>query len=194
MPAHAAGPSQQTPAGTGRQVCSIEEEHSTYESQIFGCKRVRLQRPPPAMQRPRATRKDVQTLGSRALVLAFAHETCAVSPCGRGVRCTQVGQVRETRQALILRDTKAGLWSEFAKKHPDLMNETSFYQILNEEVGSSAREQAEGFVLKEVLPPHLAAAARSRTRGARLQQLQGMGPTRYVLNVDMDNTLREACE
>ena len=75
--------------------------------------------------------------------------------CGRDVRCTQVGQVRETRQALILRDTKAGLWSELAKKHPDLMNETSFYQILNEEMGSALADGLSCCVANSFLDAHL---------------------------------------
>ena len=55
---------------------------------------------------------------------------------------------------------------------------------------------AVGFKLKEVLPAELEAAARAgrRARGAGLRQLQGMGPTRFVLAVDNDNEFRSRCE
>ena len=61
---------------------------------------------------------------------------------------------------------------------------------------NSSEVRAAGFKLKEVLPLELEAAARSgrRTRGAGLRQLQGMGPTRFVLAVDDDNEFRSRCE
>ena len=56
--------------------------------------------------------------------------------------------------------------------------------------------RAAGFKLKDLLPPELEASARAgkRTRGAGLRQLQGMGPTRFVLSVDDDNEMRSRCE
>ena len=61
---------------------------------------------------------------------------------------------------------------------------------------NSSEVRAAGFKLKEVLPPQLEAAARGgrRTRGAGLRQLEGMGPTRFVLSVDDDTEFRSRCE
>ena len=61
---------------------------------------------------------------------------------------------------------------------------------------NSSELRAAGFKLKELLPPELEAAARSGrcTRGAGLRQLQGMGPTRFLLAVDDDNEFRSRCE
>ena len=52
--------------------------------------------------------------------------------------------------------------------------------------------RAVGFKLKEELPLELEAAARAvgRVRGAGLRRLQGMGPTRWRLDVDDDNMFR----
>ena len=52
---------------------------------------------------------------------------------------------------------------------------------------NSSELRAAGFKLKEVLPPELEQAARTRTRGAGLWRLEGMGPSVYVLHVDADN-------
>ena len=59
---------------------------------------------------------------------------------------------------------------------------------------NSSEVRAVGFKLKEVLPAELEAAARAgrRARGTGLRQLQGMGPTRFVLAVDDDTEFR--CE
>ena len=59
---------------------------------------------------------------------------------------------------------------------------------------NSSELRAAGFTLKELLPPELEQAARARTRGAGLRQLQGMGPTRFVLQVDTDTEFRSRCE
>ena len=61
---------------------------------------------------------------------------------------------------------------------------------------NSSELRAAGFKLKELLPPELEAAARNGrcTRGAGLRQLQGMGPTRFVLAVDDDTEYRSRCE
>ena len=69
------------------------------------------------------------------------------------------------------------------------MNQTSM--IIN-----SSELRAAGFSLRELLPPELEAAARGgmRTRGAGLRELQGMGPTRFVLSADDDNEHRSRCE
>ena len=61
---------------------------------------------------------------------------------------------------------------------------------------NSSELRAAGFKLQELLPPQLEAVARKgkRTRGAGLRQLEGMGPTTYVLAVDDDNEFRSRCE
>ena len=70
-------------------------------------------------------------------------------------------------------------------------NQPPVEMILN-----SSELRAAGFKLKDLLPPELEASARAgkRTRGAGLRQLQGMGPTRFVLSVDDDNEMRSRCE
>ena len=61
---------------------------------------------------------------------------------------------------------------------------------------NSSELRAVGFKLTEELPLELEAAARAgmRMRGAGLRQLQGMGPTRWRLDVDDDNMFRSRCE
>ena len=61
---------------------------------------------------------------------------------------------------------------------------------------NSSELRAAGFKLRELLPAQLEAAARAGrcTRGAGLRQLQGMGPTRFVLAVDDDSDFRSRCE
>ena len=61
---------------------------------------------------------------------------------------------------------------------------------------NSSELRAAGFRLKEVLPQQLESAARGgmRTRGAGLRRLQGMGPQRFLLNVDDDTEFRSRCE
>ena len=61
---------------------------------------------------------------------------------------------------------------------------------------NSIELRAVGFKLKEELPLELEAAARAvgRVRGAGLRRLQGMGPTRWRLDVDDDNMFRSRCE
>ena len=61
---------------------------------------------------------------------------------------------------------------------------------------NSGELRADGFKLKEVLPPQLESAARGEmlTRGAGLRRLQGMGPHRFLLNVDDDTEFRSRCE
>lgn len=61
---------------------------------------------------------------------------------------------------------------------------------------NSSELRAAGFKLRELLPVELEAAARAgvRTRGAGLRQLEGMGPTRFLLDVDDDNEFRMRCE
>ena len=65
-----------------------------------------------------------------------------------------------------------------------------------EMIVNSSELRAAGFSLREVLPPALESLARqgARTRGAGLRQLQGMGPTTFVLHVDTDSDLRSRCE
>ena len=59
---------------------------------------------------------------------------------------------------------------------------------------NSSELRAAGFSLREVLPPTLESLARVRTRGAGIRQLQGMGPTTFVLHVDTDSDFRSRCE
>jgi hypothetical protein len=66
-----------------------------------------------------------------------------------------------------------------------------------EMIVNSSELRAAGFSLREVLPLALESLARQgarRTRGAGLRQLQGMGPTTFVLHVDTDSDLRSRCE
>ena len=62
---------------------------------------------------------------------------------------------------------------------------------------NSIELRAVGFKLKEELPLELEAAARAvgHVRGAGLRRLQGMGPTRWRLDVDddKDNMFRSRC-
>jgi hypothetical protein len=55
---------------------------------------------------------------------------------------------------------------------------------------NSSKLRALGFTLREMIPPAQEAAARG---GRRLRQLQGMGPKRFVLSADNDNTFRSRC-
>ena len=61
---------------------------------------------------------------------------------------------------------------------------------------NSSELRAVGFKLTEELPLALEPAARAgtRTRGAGLRRLEGMGPTRWRLDVDDDNVFRSRCE
>jgi len=61
---------------------------------------------------------------------------------------------------------------------------------------NSSELRGAGFILQEVIPPALEAAACSgrRTRGAGLRQLEGMGRKNFVLSAHDDNELRSRCE
>ena len=64
---------------------------------------------------------------------------------------------------------------------------------------NSSQLRAAGFSLTELLPPQLESlarygASRGTRSGAGLQQLQGMGPTKFLLHVDNDNEYRSRCE
>jgi len=51
------------------------------------------------------------------------------------------------------------------------------------------------FTLREVFPPEFEAAARRRsTRSARIRQLEGIGPKRFILSVDDDSEFTSRCE
>ena len=52
---------------------------------------------------------------------------------------------------------------------------------------NSSELRSAGFKLKEVIPPALETTARGdlRTRGEGLRSLEDMGPTRFVLSVDV---------
>ena len=78
-------------------------------------------------------------------------------------------------------DDASGL--TFVEWDPTTSTDADANQPPVEMILNSSELRAAGFKLKDLLPPELEASARAgkRTRGAGLRQLQGMGPTRFVL-------------
>ena len=61
---------------------------------------------------------------------------------------------------------------------------------------NSSEVRSAGFKLKELMPLELDSSVRvsSRTRGAGVRSMEGMGEKKLVMSVDDDNYIREGCE
>ena len=88
-------------------------------------------------------------------------------------------------------DASALTFKEWDPKEEADLDQPPVAMIIN-----SSELRVAGFKLKELLPPELEQAARggTRTRGAGLRQLEGMGPMRWWLGQDDDNEFRSRCE
>ena len=119
----------------------VTEEHSYKSMYGKGEGSARLQRLPPTLAPPpRETPSTAVSNETRWKVKLHAHEVCAESPCKRDAMRKHVGpRVWEPRQALILNFPKETLWAKFDQKHPGLLKESKYYEVLEEEVWNLKR-------------------------------------------------------